>query len=500
MAWRVQPVKIFLVLLAIVIAVVMAVDPAEARKKKKRKHHRAHRVVYIDPTPRRDRDAAIVIDAATGNVLFERYANEPRYPASLTKVMTLYLLFDALKKGSVSLSTTMTASAYAADQDPTKLGLEAGDDLTVEEAIKALVVRSANDAAVVVAEHLGGSEAAFAQKMTAKARELGMTRTRFVNASGLPDDSQLTTARDLSIMSRRIIADFPQFYPYFRSLSMMWDGRTYEGHNTLLKYFDGADGLKTGYTRSSGYNLATSAVRRGVRLIAIVMGGQTARYRDLAMAELLEEQFTKLGLGRSAPIIVAMSPLVPDDDEIAPVQRQAESALETKPIATQVAAAPAAPASATPGATPQTGVGGPVGPAVRTSTPIPDQPPVAPRAKPVLATALPAREDLGQGDRGGGRAWGIQVGAYSDKAQAEAQLNLVRSKAADLIGGAQNAIVALDVRGQLFFRVRFGAFTPARAEELCRLLQARGISCLTVTDGSWDEASSRAALPVALTQ
>ena len=491
MAWRVQPVKVFLVLLAVVIALAAVIEPAEARKKKKRGKHRAHRVVYIDPTPRRDRDAAIVIDASTGNVLYERYADESRYPASLTKMMTLYLLFEAVQKGQISLSTSMTASAYAADQDPTKLGLDAGDALRVEDAIKALVVRSANDAAVVIAEQLGGSELGFAQKMTAKARELGMTRTQFVNASGLPDENQLSTARDLVILSRRLISDFPQYYPYFHTLTLYWNGRVYEGHNSLLKFFDGADGLKTGYTRMSGYNLATSAVRRGTRLIAVVMGGQTAHYRDVAMAELLEDQFTKLGLGRQTPTVVAMSPLVPDDDEVAAIQ-QAESALEAKPEGAQVASATPVPAAG-------------ARPAVRTSTPIPDEPPPhGPKAKPVLASAAPSRE--AEGDREEGRTardvatttWGIQVGAYSDKTQAEQQLTLVRTKASDLIGTAKSAIVALDVRGEAFYRVRFGAFTPAKAEELCKKLQTRGISCLTVTSGAWDEASSRAALPVAL--
>lgn len=489
MAWRVKPVKLLLVLMAALIAVTA---PAEARKKHGR--HRAHRVVYIDPTPRRDRDAAIVIDAATGNVLYERYADEQRFPASLTKMMTLYMLFEALQKGQVSLATTMTASAYASDQDPTKLGLDAGDTLSVEDAIKAVVVRSANDAAVVIAEHLGGSELAFAQKMTAKARELGMTHTQFVNASGLPDESQLTTARDLSILSRHLITDFPQFYPYFHTLSLYWNGREYEGHNALLKFFDGADGIKTGYTRMSGYNLATSAVRRGTRLIAVVMGGQTAHYRDVAMAQLLEDQFAKLGLAREAPTLVAMSPLVPDDDEVAAMQR-ADSAAEGKPDTAQTAAvAPAKPSATTP-----------AGETVRASAPVPDDPPnVTPRAKPVLASATPARES--QGDREEGRTardvatttWGIQVGAYSDKSQAEDQLKNVRTKAADLIGNAKSAIVMLDVRGEAFYRVRFGAFTPAKAEELCKKLQTRGISCLTVTAGPWDEASSRAALPVAL--
>ncbi|MBI1210825.1 MAG: hypothetical protein GC190_05135 [Alphaproteobacteria bacterium] len=485
MAWRVQPVKLLLILVAALIAIT---EPADARKKHHRhhhRHHRHHRVVYIDPTPRRDRDAAIVLDASTGSVLYERYADEQRFPASLTKMMTLYMLFEALQKGQVSLSTQMTVSAYASDQDPTKLGLDAGDTLSVEQAIKAIVVRSANDVAVVIAEQLGGSEFTFAQRMTAKARQLGMAHTQFVNASGLPDEGQLTTARDLAMLSRHLISDFPQYYPYFDTLSFYWNGRQYDGHNSLLKFFDGADGIKTGYTRMSGYNLATSAVRRGTRLIAVVMGGQTAHYRDVAMAQMLEEQFTKLGLGKQSPTLVAMSPIVPDDDEVAAVQN-ADSALDSKPEPTSQVATAAPPAAAG-------------GERIVSSTPIPDTPQITPRHKPVLASALPSAAGS---DRSAlslaANTWGIQVGAYSDKSQAEVQLKNVRTKAADLIGNAKGAIVALDVRGEAFYRVRFGAFTPAKAEELCKKLQNRGISCLTVTAGPWNQTSSRAVLPVAL--
>ena len=437
MAWRVQPVKLLLILLA---ALVLVTGPADARKRGH--HHRAHRVVYIDPTPRRDRDAAIVLDAATGNVLYERYADETRYPASLTKMMTLYLLFEGLQKGTVSLSTAMTASAYAVDQDPTKLGLSAGDTLSVEDAIKALVVRSANDVAVVIAEHLGGSESsAFATRMTTKARELGMAHTSFVNASGLPDDGQQTTARDLATLGRHLISDFPQVLSLLPHLELCLERTKLRGPQHIAQILRRHGQLENRLHADVGIDLATSAVRRGVRLIAIVMGGQTAHYRDVAMADLLEDQFSKLGLGRQAPVLVSMSPLVPDDDETA-VAQQAESAAETKPDATRVASA--APAPAAPNST------------VRSSTPVPDdQPTINPRTKPVLATAVPAREDTGQGDTSSDQrarrdldasAWGIQVGAYSDRHQAEDQLKIVRSKAADLIGTAKSAIVALDVR------------------------------------------------------
>jgi D-alanyl-D-alanine carboxypeptidase len=254
-------------------------------------------------------------------------------------MMTLYLLFEQIDKGKLSLSTQMTASAYACTQDPTKLGLQPGDTLTVEDAIKALVIRSANDVAVVVAEHLAGSEYQFAQRMTAKARDLGMLSTNFVNASGLPDENQRSTAFDMMLLSRRLIADHNEFYPYFRLQSFVWGGRSYEGHNNLLKFFDGADGLKTGYTRMSGFNLASSATRQDKRLISVVMGGRSARERDNQTAQLLETEFSKLGLGRPAPVIMAMSPLVLDEEETAAAEAE-EPASESQPPAVEPVATP----------------------------------------------------------------------------------------------------------------------------------------------------------------
>ena len=239
MVMRARPLRLLVVILTLLAVALTAATADAARKKKRQK-------VYRAPVPYVEKFAAIVVDANSGRVLHERMASEKRYPASLTKMMTLYLLFEQIEKGNISLSTPMTASAYAASQDPTKLGISAGEQLSAEDAIKALVVRSANDAAVVVAEHIGGSEYQFAAKMTAKARELGMMNTNFVNASGLPDDNQRSTAFDLMLLSRRLVADFNQFYPYFRLQSFVWGGRSYEGHNNILKFFDGADGLKTG--------------------------------------------------------------------------------------------------------------------------------------------------------------------------------------------------------------------------------------------------------------
>jgi D-alanyl-D-alanine carboxypeptidase len=286
------------------------------------------------PASAREKDAALVMDASSGKILYGRNANELRYPASLTKMMTLYVLFEAIEKGETELYSRMNVSPEAASQKPTRLGLKPGDILTVEDGIKALIIRSANDASVAIAEHLSGSEDRFAIRMTQKARQLGMNNTTFRNASGLPDLQQQTTAMDMATLGRRLQTDFPRFYPYFAQRNFTWNGRFYRGHNRLLGNFEGADGLKTGYTRLSGYNLATSASRRGTRLIGVVLGGSSSYSRDVQMADMLENQFGKLGLGRPASIVVAMSPLVPDEDEMDGAgSRQIilETAIESRP-------------------------------------------------------------------------------------------------------------------------------------------------------------------------
>ncbi len=233
------------------------------------------------------RYAAIVIDATTGTVLHEENADEARYIASLTKMMTLYLLFESIEQKRMNLDTDMRVSAFAASMPPTNIRLQAGNTLSVRDAIKALIVRSANDVAVVVAEALAGSEARFSQLMTNKARQLGMYATTFRNASGLPNKEQVTSARDMSILSTRLMKDFPQHYHFFSTQSFRHRGITYNSHNRLLRQFDGADGLKTGFIRASGFHLATSAKRDNHRLVAVVMGGETASARDQRVAELL---------------------------------------------------------------------------------------------------------------------------------------------------------------------------------------------------------------------
>ncbi|GHC37834.1 D-alanyl-D-alanine carboxypeptidase [Aidingimonas halophila] len=242
------------------------------------------------------RYASIVVDAATGEVLHGENATATRYPASLTKMMTLYLLFEALEEGRVTPDQALPVSSYAASKPASKLWLPAGSSITVREAIPALVIRSANDVATVVAEALGGSESGFARQMNAKARELDMISTHFRNPSGLPDPEQVSTARDMAILSVRLMNDFPQYYHHFSRTSFVYKGKTHNGHNRLLKNYAGADGLKTGYINASGFNVATSAVREGRRLIAVVMGGFTAQSRDAHMAELLDRGFMRASM------------------------------------------------------------------------------------------------------------------------------------------------------------------------------------------------------------
>jgi D-alanyl-D-alanine carboxypeptidase (penicillin-binding protein 5/6) len=238
--------------------------------------------------------AAIVIDANSGEVLYARRADSPRYPASITKVMTLYLTFQALSTGKLHLTDRVVVSPHAAAQAPSKLGLAAGESVSVDEAIRAICTKSANDMAVALAEKLGGSEQAFAALMTLKAHELGMTNTHYANASGLPDARQISSARDIAILSRAIQRDFPQYYPYFSEATWTWHGQVTRNHNHLLERVPGVDGIKTGFTNASGFNLAASATRDGRRLIAVVLGGSTAVARDNHVIELLNVGFDVL--------------------------------------------------------------------------------------------------------------------------------------------------------------------------------------------------------------
>ena len=241
----------------------------------------------VAPLPS-EKYASIVIDASSGRVLYERNSRDARYPASLTKMMTLYMLFEALDAGRIAPDAQLPVTAYAARKPPSKLGLRAGQHIDVRTAILALCVRSANDVAAVVAEYLGDTEDRFAAMMTARARELGMHSTTFRNASGLPDAEQRTTARDMAVLAVALRQRFPHHYHYFSNREFAYAGKVVRGHNDLLGRVAGVDGLKTGYIRASGFNLATSVGRGGRRIVAVVMGGDSAAIRNAHMEELIE--------------------------------------------------------------------------------------------------------------------------------------------------------------------------------------------------------------------
>ncbi len=233
------------------------------------------------------RYAAIVMDAATGEILYQKRADSPRYPASITKIMTLYLAFEALSTGRLHETDMITVSPLAASQAPTKLGLRPGDTIDVDDAMHAIAVKSANDMAVALSEKIGGTESRFAAMMTMKAQELGMTHTHFVNANGLPDSRQITSAHDIAILCRAVLRDYPQYYHYFGTETFTYRGVSMNNHNGLLGRMPGVDGFKTGYTNAAGFNLAASAVRDGRRLITVVLGGSSGAARNANVEDLL---------------------------------------------------------------------------------------------------------------------------------------------------------------------------------------------------------------------
>ena len=287
------------------VSLVVAAGTADARGY----HHRWGRAAprrHYTPMPSTptdpSKDAALIVDGETGRVLYQRNASLERHPASLTKMMTLYLLFEAMRRGDVNLQTMLPISEHAASQRPTNLHLYAGDSISVETAIKAIVVRSANDVAVAIAESLGGTEGHFAEMMTDKARMMGMRDTYYHNASGLPDALQITTANDLSILARHLAYDFPQYFPYFATPYFNFRGTMYVTHDNLIGRYQGADGIKTGYTGASGFNLVSSVVRDNMHIIGVVMGGYTGHRRDMEMMRLLDQTFAQISVN---PMMVA---------------------------------------------------------------------------------------------------------------------------------------------------------------------------------------------------
>ena len=303
-----------------------------------RGHRHSHSEDYSPPS------SSIVVDGNSGATLEATNPDALRHPASLTKVMTLYLLFERLDAGKMRLDTPLKVSEHAADQDPTQLNLKPGSTITVEDAIKGIVTRSANDAAVAIAENIGGDEDSFARMMTAKAHALGMTRTTYRNASGLPDDEQNTTARDQALLGRAIQDRYPRYYKFFSTESFVFHGEAIRGHNHLLGAVDGVDGIKTGFTRASGFNLLTSVHRDGHFLVAVVMGGHSSFERDSHMRDLISGHIKEASVHRTAPMIAesgepqqvafAKAPMVSAPAVSTPVSAPIARAADPTPTAT----------------------------------------------------------------------------------------------------------------------------------------------------------------------
>src|SRR5690242_132157 len=282
--------------LSLSAAVAMAAfcDNADARRRHKAQPAESYQPSY----------SSIVVDINSGEVMQATNADAPRHPASLTKIMTLYLLFERLEQGKIKLTSDLPVSARAAVQAPSKLGLKPGDSIRVETAIRAIVTKSANDVAVIVAEAIGGDEPAFAKMMTAKARALGMNQTTYRNASGLPDDLQITTARDQAILGRAIQDRFPNYYHYFATRTFEYRGHAIRNHNHLLGTIDGVDGIKTGYIHDSGFNIVTSVRRANHHLVAVVFGGRSAPARDARVRSLIDNNINIAAVKRTAPPVV----------------------------------------------------------------------------------------------------------------------------------------------------------------------------------------------------
>lgn len=329
--------------LATISLVAFTTDTADARRRHKSRSHQVSRVSSYSPV-----FASIMVDANSGAILQATNPDALRHPASLTKIMTLYMLFERLEQGKIALDSEMDVSKHASMQSPTKLGLRPGQTLRVEDAIKGLVTRSANDAAVVIAEAIAGDEDDFAKLMTKKARALGMSRTVYRNASGLPDDAQVTTARDQSVLGRAIQDRFPRYYRYFATASFNFRGRNIRNHNHLIGSVEGVDGIKTGYTNASGFNLVTSMKRGNRFLVGVVLGGRSAGSRDATMRNLLAEHLEEGATRRTVAAITERSP-AESATEVAEAEAQARPT-ETKQVNGAIQVASAAPPSAEPAA------------------------------------------------------------------------------------------------------------------------------------------------------
>ncbi len=381
---------------------------------------------------------AIVMDARTGEILYDARADSPRYPASVTKVMNLYVVFGALASGRIHLNDPVLVSPHAAAQPPTKLGLRAGETIPLVDAIHAMCVHSANDMAVAVAEKVGGTEGHFAEMMTANARRLGMRNSTFVNANGLPDTRQLTSAHDLAILARAVLRDFPQYYGFFSQQEFTWRGRTYVNTNHLLGKMPGVDGIKTGFTNAAGFNLAASAVRNGNRLIAVVMGSSSGAVRNATVENLLLTGFD-LEERRARGERLAF----------------AQNLFQAGEVSGPSAYAHYGPALAGQGDGEEDGIG-----AVLAR-------PAAPAA-PTAGVNRPPRPQA--------RNWQVQVGAFHSQRQARLEVAGLARRFAALFNDAEGSVAGR--RGA--YLVRFAGLSPQGARGACVAIRGQGLNCAAI--------------------
>ena len=481
--------------LAALLAVTAITSGADARG---RRHRHAVAESY-EPSY-----SSIVVDANSGAVMQASNADSPRHPASLTKIMTLYLLFERLDAGKIKLSTELPVSAHAAAQAPSKLGLKPGQSIAVETAIRAIVTKSANDVAVMVAEALAGSEPEFAELMTAKAHALGMIHTNYHNASGLPDEQQVTTARDQAILARAVQDRFPKYYHYFATRTFEFHGKEIRNHNHLLGVVPGVDGMKTGYIHESGFNIVIS-MRRGPRhIVAVVFGGRTASARDARVRSLIDNNINIAAVTHTAPPIVegwetAEARAKEIKEKVAaaePVPRRAEPApgstepIKAIPVKTFTVSAMRGGSPSQPIETDRklVTVEGPT----KVTTVIVKRE-SAPAAKPSVLGVLPAKV-ASAGDslpvvavtqppaakpRGG---WMIQVGAFPAEQEAKERLAAAQEKAKAQLGQASPFTERIAKGDKELYRARFAGLDKNQAETACKHLKRSDIPCMLLRD------------------
>lgn len=456
----------------LIVAIVFAAGIHAAEAGNKKKSH-ANRQANAGPVVQQ-KYSALVIDATSGKIIRQENADAIRHPASLTKMMTLYMTFAALERGQLTLNQRLFVSPQAASQSPSKLGLRPGDRLRVEDAILGLVTQSANDAAVVLAESQGGSEARFAQMMTSTAQKLGMTNTVFKNASGLPNKQQVTTARDMAKLALALLRHYPQYYQYFSTPAFEYAGEVHYNHNRLMARFEGMDGIKTGFINASGFNLVASAVRDGHRLVGVVFGGRTAALRDNQMEKLMTASFDAVREMDRAPQMASKETGVVVKEIAAAQTAAGQVAL---PNATAVPATVASAAAAAPSVMqrPQTAQSNVVDNSIKQQPVGEGDADLQPEPAVVTREQVNAMLAAQPAD-----SWGIQIGAYNDRASAQRALAITADQNAELLGKANTRVIAVDAPSGTIYRARLIGLDSRSARQACARLQRQGRPCFTL--------------------